>query len=196
MSPLVLRTLNPDLKLTNWQGALHSKAITRVALADPQRSPDGREAMRVLASQQLGRRLAHKLVFAESISCVNQYVMWRIVEVGITGKPVALSPELSEQSSWVELPRSGYTPIPQSVMLLRNGARRSGAARFCVFCRGRVHARFCCDTDFWSRIRHGRPYVRARRIGPNVPKRPRQGETRPHRPFCNRRLRVRPSRRD
>jgi molybdate transport system substrate-binding protein len=76
-----------------------------------------------------------KLVFGESISQVNQYVLSGATPVGFTSKSVVLDPATAGKGAWVEVDRKAYQPIAQSVVLLKSG-KSAGARQFYQFLSG------------------------------------------------------------
>ncbi|HJW54765.1 MAG TPA: molybdate ABC transporter substrate-binding protein [Burkholderiaceae bacterium] len=121
---LVLWTMKP-VTLSAWQMLLSSAAIDKIALANPQTAPYGREAMKVLTYYKLDTALKTKLVFGESISQTNQYIHSRAADIGFTAKSVVVSPALKGQGKWIELPKDSYTPIAQGAVILRHGQQNN-----------------------------------------------------------------------
>jgi len=74
-----------------------------LVIANPGNAPYGEMAVKFLKKNYLFSKLESKLVYGESISQVNEYVLNRTVEVGITAKSIVLSPKLRNMGSYVEL---------------------------------------------------------------------------------------------
>lgn len=108
--------------LNAWQDLLATPAIGRIAIANPETAPYGREALRALDFYRLTPRVKDKLVYAESVSQVNQYVHAGAVDIGFTAKSVVLSAALRGVGSWVNVPAAAYRPIDQGVVMTRYGA--------------------------------------------------------------------------
>lgn len=121
---LVLWTLK-GLDLGNWQQILASRAVGKIAVANPKTAPYGRETMKALARFKLDEALKPKMVFGESISQTNQYIHSRASDAGFTAKSVVVSPEMRGQGKWVELPRDSYEPIAQGIAVLKHGQKTS-----------------------------------------------------------------------
>lgn len=117
---LVVWTMK-DLELRTWQSALNTAAVSKIAVANPQTAPYGREAMKALGKVNLNQVLAPKLVFAESIAQTNQYIFSALADVGFTAKSVVLSPDLKGKGKWIEVPRDLYEPIAQGAVILKHG---------------------------------------------------------------------------
>ncbi|HYD81689.1 MAG TPA: molybdate ABC transporter substrate-binding protein [Paucimonas sp.] len=131
---LVLWT-RKEIDLGNWQSALAGPEVVKIAVANPQTAPYGREAMRVFEHFKLIERVKSKLVFGESIAQTTQYIYSKSADAGITAKSAVLAPSLKGQGKWIDLPRDAYRPIGQGAVILRHGARhhRELARRFMAF---------------------------------------------------------------
>lgn len=131
---LVLWTMK-DIDLGNWQSALTGPEVVKIAVANPQTAPYGREAIRALEHFRLADRLKPKLVFGESIAQTNQYIQSQAADAGITAKSAVLAPGVKGLGKWIELPRDAYRPIAQGAVMLRHGEREHGDAtrRFMAF---------------------------------------------------------------
>lgn len=128
---LVLWTLRA-LPLDGGLGALGDTGIARIALADPQRAPYGREAVKALRKAGLYGKVEARLVFGESIAQVNQYVLAGAADVGFTAKSVVLAPENRGKGTWKELDSAAYDPIAQGAVVSKYGRDNNPetAARF------------------------------------------------------------------
>lgn len=118
---LVLWTLNP-LDLSKGIQVLNDPAVHKVAVANPNLAPYGREAINALEHFKLRTAVEPKLVYGESISQVNQYIDSKSADIGFTAKSVVLAPAVSGKGTWIELPRDSYQPISQGVVILKHGA--------------------------------------------------------------------------
>ena len=131
---LVLWTLNA-LDLGQGIRVLTEPAVQRIAIANPDLAPYGREAMNALDHFRLLVDVKSKLVYGENISQVSQYIDSRSVDIGFTAKSVVLAPQVAEKGKWIELPRDSYRPIAQGVVILKHGANTNAKAarRFVEF---------------------------------------------------------------
>lgn len=121
---LVLWT-NKNMSLQSWQSLLQSDKIRKIAIANPKTAPYGRETIRALKHFKLDAKLESRLVYAESISQVNQYVYSGLVDIGFTAKSVVVSAEMQAIGHWIDLPLESYTPIAQGVIILKHGRDNS-----------------------------------------------------------------------
>ncbi len=95
--------------------------IKHIALANPKTAPYGEAAIKALRHYHLFDTLQSKLVYGESISQVNQFVISKTAEVGFTAKSVVMSPKMKGQGDWSEVPMESYPPIAQGVVVVKNG---------------------------------------------------------------------------
>lgn len=97
---------------------LCSERVERIAIANPRNAPYGKAAMEYLRNSGIYKCVEHKLVFGESISQVNQFLVSGTAEVGFTAKSVVLSPEMTGKGNWIDLEPSAYIPIDQGVVIV------------------------------------------------------------------------------
>ena len=116
---LVLWTMMESLQPT--PALLTDNRVKHIALANPKTAPYGEAAIAALQFLHLYELAQPKLVFGESISQVNQFVISKTAEVGFTAKSVVLSPKMKGQGQWSEVPQEAYPPIAQGVVVLKNG---------------------------------------------------------------------------
>ncbi|HNP95607.1 MAG TPA: molybdate ABC transporter substrate-binding protein [Cyclobacteriaceae bacterium] len=113
---LVLWTLQdrPDLSLE----MLKDSSILHIAVANPKTAPYGEAAIQAVSQLQLLNDVGNKLVYGESISQTNQFVVSGSAEIGFTAKSVVVSEEMKGKGTWVEVPDSLYHPIAQGVVVI------------------------------------------------------------------------------
>ncbi|MEM7368653.1 MAG: molybdate ABC transporter substrate-binding protein [Bacteroidota bacterium] len=100
---------------------LPHQEIRHIAIANPKTAPYGKAAMEVLQGQDLMHACRDKLIFGESISQTNQFILTRHAEVGFTAKSVVLAPTLKEVGRWQEVDQALYAPITQGVIIIQRG---------------------------------------------------------------------------
>jgi molybdate transport system substrate-binding protein len=129
---LVLWTLRNDLDLTPEQ--LTQDDVRHIAIANPKTAPYGSAAVEALRHFGIFEKTEPKLVFGESISQTNQFIISKTADAGFTAKSVVLSPELKTKGRWTEVDETAYTPIAQgAVVIQRQGEVKSGALEFYRF---------------------------------------------------------------
>ncbi len=124
---LVLWTAQDDLEPS--LEALFSPRVRHIALANPRTAPYGRAAMEVLRNMGAEPALQEKLVYGESISQTNPFILSGNAELGFTARSVVLSPAVRDLGKWAEVPDTLYTPIAQGVVVLKGRPGQLEAAR-------------------------------------------------------------------
>jgi molybdate transport system substrate-binding protein len=115
---LVLWTMK-DLDLSKGFNIITDGGIRKIALANPEVAPYGREAVNALKFYKLYDLLQKKLVLGESISQANQFISTGAADVGFTAKSVVLAPNMKDQGKWIDVDPQAYSPIAQGVVVLR-----------------------------------------------------------------------------
>ncbi|QJW89154.1 molybdate ABC transporter substrate-binding protein [Spirosoma taeanense] len=131
---LVLWTLG-NLPLSADLSVLQNPAVRHIAIANPATAPYGEAAVSLLKYRKLLDPVKPRLVYGESISQVNRYVLSGAAEVGITAKSVVQDPSLKGRGHWIDLPLPGYTPIAQGVVVLKRTNQAKAAGQFMQFLR-------------------------------------------------------------
>ncbi len=104
--------------LTPNMDKLVSAEINHIGLANPLTAPYGLAAKQLLDALNLD--IEDRLVFGESISQVNQFVVSQAVELGFTAKSVVVSDEMQGRGRWIEVDSDLYDPILQGVVAIKN----------------------------------------------------------------------------
>lgn len=121
--------------LSKWTTLLNDPAIKKIALADPQTAPYGREAVHALKYYKLYQSVHKKLVYGESIGQANDFIVSGSADVGFTSKSTVLAPNLKEKGVWIEVPAEAYGRIAQAAVILKHadGMDRETARKFYDF---------------------------------------------------------------
>jgi molybdate transport system substrate-binding protein len=128
LGTLVAWTTKRDFKLSKDLKELKSETVQRIGIANPDVAPYGCESVKFLKTINLYDSVSSKLVVAESISQVNQYITSGSVDVGFTAKSIVVLPNMKNNGSWIELDSKYYEPIGQGVVLLKRGKEEVGKA--------------------------------------------------------------------
>ena len=148
---LVLWTLEEGFSLD--LDMLAHPAAKHIAIANPRNAPYGEAAVESLKFYGLYPLVQDKLVYGESISQINQFILSRTASVGITSKSVVLSPKLKGKGKWKDLPEESYSPIQQGVVLLKKeGKNRTAAEKFYAFLFSKRAQRILQDFGYETRL--------------------------------------------
>ena len=120
---IVLWTIKEDITLDTNLTFLQSSLIHKVAIANPQNAPYGKQAFKSLEKAQLHNVINEKLIYGESVAQVNQYILSGAVEVGFTSKSSVLAPTSLASGKWMEVPSTQYEPIEQGVICTKYGRK-------------------------------------------------------------------------
>jgi molybdate transport system substrate-binding protein len=118
---IVLWTLNDKLDLGKGLKVVGGNDVKKVAVANPRVAPYGEEALKALEKLGLKAAVAPKLVYAENIAQVVQFVDSGNVDAGLTAKSLVTAPENAGRGKWIDVPADAYTPIAQGAVILRHG---------------------------------------------------------------------------
>jgi len=131
---LVLWTLN-DLDLSEGVQILNDPSIKKVAVAAPGIAPYGREAIKALQHYGIYDQIIKKLVYGESISQTNSFIVSQAADIGFTAKSVVLSPHIKDKGKWIEVEQGAYEPIAQAMVILKfaENGHLSSAQKFYDF---------------------------------------------------------------
>ena len=80
-------------------------------------------------------KIKAKLVYGESISQTNQFIISGSAEIGFTAMAVVLSPEMKNKGNWVRIPSELHSPIEQGIVIVENNnlQKRTNAIKFMDF---------------------------------------------------------------
>jgi molybdate transport system substrate-binding protein len=131
---LVLWT-NKGVSVSRGLAILTDDSIRKVAIANPEVAPYGREAVRAMTQQGIFDSIAPKLVYGESIAQTTQFIETGAADVGFTAKSVVNAPIMRGKGKWVEVPGELYHPIAQAAVLLLHGEKYNAdsSKRFLAF---------------------------------------------------------------
>jgi len=118
---LVIWTLKKGIKLKKDFTELLNNNIHKIALANPRIAPYGVATIQALKYFGIYDRIKDKLIYGESISPTNQYIVSKAADIGFTAKSVVMAPIMMKKGKWLEVNPSAYNPIKQGCVILKYG---------------------------------------------------------------------------
>ena len=94
----------------------------KIAIAKPELAPYGRAAVEYLKAIGAWDIAKDKLVYADNVGMATMYVATGAADLGFTALSLAKSPELAQDTSYVELDRALYEPIKQRIVLMKGAS--------------------------------------------------------------------------
>jgi molybdate transport system substrate-binding protein len=114
-----------NLDLSKGIGLVADARVKKIAIANAQLAPYGQAALQALSHYKLNKAAKPKLVYAESIAQVNQYVLSGAADLGFTSKSVVLEPNMKGKGKWIPVAATAYPRIAQSAVLLKSARNRN-----------------------------------------------------------------------
>lgn len=118
---LVLWTTKPGIKPAADLKMLTSDAIKKIALANPGTAPYGQASVEAMNYYKVYDKAKDKLVYGESISQTNQYIITQSADIGFTAKSIVVANEMKGKGTWIDIDRRSYKPIRQGAVILKHG---------------------------------------------------------------------------
>lgn len=109
---VLLSSSNRPIQLSE----LKSNKIKKIAIANPDIAPYGKASIEVLNHLTIFNDVKQKLIYAESILQVNQFIESGVVDVGFTSFS---SIKFNDASGWVKIDNNLYQPITQSAVIIK-----------------------------------------------------------------------------
>ncbi|WP_103068842.1 molybdate ABC transporter substrate-binding protein [Aquimarina sediminis] len=124
----MIDTLEPSIDI------LKNSKIRHIAIANPKTAPYGKATIETLKHYGIYESVKDKLVYGESISQTNQFIVSKSAGIGFTSKSVVLSPQIKEKGKWIAINETVHTSISQGVIILKsNVVRKNEAKKFYDF---------------------------------------------------------------
>jgi molybdate transport system substrate-binding protein len=114
-----------DIDLANGFEVLESPQIKTIAVANPATAPYGVAAIQALKKAGVYEAVKDKIVYGESISQVNQYLLSGVADVAFTAKSIVKAPDMLHKGKWTGLADSLYSPIMQGVVILKHASENN-----------------------------------------------------------------------
>lgn len=115
---LVIWSFKTDLSLTESLIFLKDASVKKIGIANPKHAPYGKAAVEALQSAGIYPDVEKKIVFGESISQVDQFVVTQSVEVGFVAESSAIQYSDNNQNNYIQVPPRLYNPILQGMVIL------------------------------------------------------------------------------
>ena len=122
---------NIDVAKLGW-AALVDASVQKIAIANPEHAPYGREAVAALRKAAVYEQVAAKLVYGENISQAVQFVQSGNAQAGIVALSLATSPAMKDGKRW-EIPAEMHSPIQQAAIVLKGAKNKKAAEAFLEF---------------------------------------------------------------
>ncbi len=122
-----------DSTLTPEVERLGNDNVPKIAMASPRTAPYGKAAEECLAHYKLLESVSSKLVYGESISQTNRFILSGAAPIGFTALSVVRSPNLKGKGRWVLIPEEAYSPIEQGMVILTSSVKKEEAEAFYRF---------------------------------------------------------------
>ncbi|KXX72715.1 hypothetical protein AVL50_32305 [Flammeovirga sp. SJP92] len=97
---------------------LEEITVEKIAIANPKTAPYGRAAQEAI-QQIFEDRINEKLVYGESISQVNQFILADQVNLGFSSIFIVNAPSNKALGFWSEVPDNLYQPIAQGMISIK-----------------------------------------------------------------------------
>ncbi len=116
-SLIVCSATGADVK--KWKTIVNENTSGKIAIANPQLAPYGKAAEQALIHFKLYQTVLNKLVYGESISQVNTYILKGIVNIGFTTESLVYELPPGTDFKWQKIDDAAYQPIEQGAVLLK-----------------------------------------------------------------------------
>lgn len=109
----------------NWKTLVKEEKTGKIAIGNPSVAPYGKAAVQAMNFYGLYKELISRLVFGESISQVNTYVLKGVVNIGFTTESLVYELSPAAHFKWVRIDPRAYQPIEQGVVLLKHSKNKN-----------------------------------------------------------------------
>lgn len=109
---------------------LLDEKIKKIAIANPQLAPYGRNTIEALEKSGFYSKIKHKIVWAENINQAGQFASTGSADVGFIALSNAKNKEMMTKGSFYELSEVECSPIPQSGIVIKGKNEHEAQAFF------------------------------------------------------------------
>ncbi len=113
-----------------WKAVLAKNSIKKISISNPETAPYGDAASRALKKTGIWKKVASRLIFAQSVGQAFQYAEMGGADVGFTALSYALSND-GKKGCWWPLPEA--PAITQEACILKMAKNKVAAKRFLRF---------------------------------------------------------------
>ena len=125
---LILWTGRGNIQPSSNLRVLLGDDIKKIALPNPKTAPYGVAAAEALKYYNVLDKVQPKLVYGESISQTNQFILTQSADIGFTAKSVVVADEMKSKGQWVAVDIRSYSPIAQAAVRLKHGEQNAKQA--------------------------------------------------------------------
>jgi molybdate transport system substrate-binding protein len=98
--------------------ALLDPSIRKIAIANPEHAPYGRAAVAAMKKLGVYDKVSDKLVLGENIAQAAQFVESKSADIGLIALSLALSPKMTSEGHYWEVPLDAYPRLEQGGVIL------------------------------------------------------------------------------
>ncbi|QNK64206.1 molybdate ABC transporter substrate-binding protein [Pedobacter sp. PAMC26386] len=111
--------------IENWKTIIIDPKLGKIAIANPDLAPYGKASLQALNYYGFYNKLSSRLVFGESISQINTYVLKGIVNIGFTTESLVYELSPADLFKWQKVDPRAYAPIKQGAVLLKHSKNKN-----------------------------------------------------------------------
>jgi molybdate transport system substrate-binding protein len=130
---IVLWTTRADIDLRGGISVLTDKAISRIAIANPEHAPYGRAAKAAMEKAGIWNTVQPKVVFGENISQARQFIQSGNADIGIIALSLAMAPVVQGIGKYTLIPQDAHPRLEQGAVLTVRGAKNPEAQAYMEF---------------------------------------------------------------
>lgn len=138
-----------NANIQNINDLLNNSSITRIAVANTLTAPYGKASKQYLIKEKLWEKLEPKLIYAESIGHVNQFIATGSTDAAFTSLSSVLSMPLSSKGKWMPI-NPKQTNIKHGVSLVSSSKKDSLSLLFIDFLQDKIAKEILVNSGYSS----------------------------------------------